>query len=375
MSKKLHSYQCLHSPDNVSFDKIYKNSGQRLGFMFAVSTFLLLALPTFIELPGNRLLAQENVVSQDLDAAMLYQMGVTHYNRRDLQKAESAFRQALQRDPNIGLAHHYLGNILMEQNRLDLAVQEYGEAVRINPEFAEAYYNLGLALQKQEKPEEAIAAYRQALVINPGMAVAHYNLGLVLYKQELRDEAIAAYQEAINLDKNNVNAYLNLALVFQQEGQIESAISNYRQVIKLDPENTLAYNNLGALLIIQDQPLEAIKVYQQAIRKNPKNAIAYYNLGVTLYNQGDLKQANQILKRASQEYNQQGNIEQAAKIDEITQKIAQSLEPKPELKTPTVAPATTPTNDGDVILPPPETALPMNPTDNSETDTTETTDK
>jgi tetratricopeptide (TPR) repeat protein len=359
MSKKLQFNQCLHRQFKALF---YKSSIQRLGLLFASSAFLVLAVPTLIELPGSKLLAQSNgVVSQDLDAAIFYQQGVTFYQRKDLPGAEAAFRQALQRDPNIGLARNYLGNILMEQNRLDLAVQEYGEAVRLIPNFGEAYYNLGLALQKQGQNEAAITAYRQALIINPTMANAHYNLGLVLYAQDLREEAIAAYQQAISLDKSNTNAYLNLAIALQQEGEIEQAISSYRQVIKLDPQNSLAYNSLGALLIIQEKPSEAIAIYQQAIRQNPKNAIAYYNLGVTLYNQGNLKEANQILKRARKEYGDQGNTEQAAKIDEITQKIAQTLEPK---KT-EVAPATTPTptangdNSNDLVLPPPE-ALPAN---------------
>ncbi|MBD2296546.1 tetratricopeptide repeat protein [Anabaena sphaerica FACHB-251] len=358
MSKKLQFNQCLHSQFKGTF---YKSSVQRLGLLFASSAFLVLALPA-IDLPGSKLLAQ-NVVSQDLDAAMFYQQGVTRYNRKDLQGAESAFRQALQRDSNIGLARNYLGNILMEQNRLDLAVQEYGEAVRLIPNFGEAYYNLGLALQKQEQKEAAITAYRQALVINPTMASAHYNLGLLLYEQELREEAIASYQRAINLDSSNVNAYLNLAIALQQEGQTEQAISNYRQVLKLDPKNTVAYNNLGSLLVIQGQPSEAIAVYQQAIRQNTKNALAYYNLGVTLYNQGNLKEANQAFKRARQEYGQQGNTEQTSKIDEMTQKISQYLAPKK----PEVNQTTTPTPSGDVVLPPPEQATPVNPTNEPNT--------
>lgn len=350
MSKKLQLKQGLHSKFKTSFAK---SSIQRLGILFASSAFLVLALPT-INLPGSKLLAQ-NAVSQDLDAAILYQLGVTRYNRRDFKSAESAFRQALQRDSNIGLARNYLGNIFLEQNRLDLAVQEYGEAIRLIPNFGEAYYNLGLALHRQGQKEAAITAYRQALAANPKMAAAQYNLGLALYEQEQRQEAIAAYQQAINLDGNNANAYFNLAIALQQEGQVEQAIAAYRQTVKLNPEKTAAYNNLGALLVLQDQPAEAIKVYQQAIRQNSKNAVAYYNLGVILYNQGDLKTANSAFKRARQEYGEQGNTEQTAKIDEMTQKITEHLTPKKSQPTQT----TTPTpNNSDVVLPTPEMQTP-----------------
>jgi tetratricopeptide (TPR) repeat protein len=104
---------------------------------------------------------------------------VTRYNCRDLQSPECAFRQALQRDSNIGLARNYLRNILMEQNRLDLALQEYREAIRLIPNFGEAYYNLAVALQKQGQKEVAIAPYRQALALNPKMV--NLSIILVLY--------------------------------------------------------------------------------------------------------------------------------------------------------------------------------------------------
>lgn len=112
-------------------------------------------------------------------------------------------------------------------------------------------------------------------------------------------------------------------IALQQQGEIEPAITAYRQALQLDPKNAIAYNNMANLLAIHGQATEAISVYQQAIRLNPKNASAYYNLGVTLYNQGDIKKASRILKRAHNEYREQGNIEQAQKIEQLMQQIAQ----------------------------------------------------
>jgi len=331
-----------------------------MGVLSVSSAFLILTLPAIIHSSGSKLLAQE-VVSQDLDAAMAFQQGVTFYSRKDFQNSEIAFRTALDRDPNIGLARNYLGNILLEQNRLDLAIQEYGEAIRLNPSLGEAYYNLGVALQRQGQKEAAITAYRQALVVRPTLANAHYNLGVLFYQQEQRQDAIAAYEQAINLDRNHKNAYFNLAIVQQQEGQIDPAISAYRQVLKIDPENAVAYNNLGSLLVIQGKITEAITVYKEAIRQNPKNALAYYNLGVTLYNQGAFKESAQAFRLARKQYTTEGNTEQLAKTEQLIQQIAQVLTPKKSpvnppgsataITTPPVeqAPAnTTPTEDSDL---------------------------
>ncbi|MDM9385062.1 tetratricopeptide repeat protein [Chlorogloeopsis sp. ULAP01] len=307
------------------------------------SAFLVLAAPTITELSASKVLAEKvNVVSQNLEAASFFQQGVMRYNRKNLQGAESAFRQALQLDPNIALAHNYLGNIMLEQNRLEAAVQEYAEAIRLNPNVGDTHYNLGLALHKQGQSEAAITAYRQALVINPTMASAQYNLGLALYQKGRAGDAIAAYQQAVNLDSTNADAYFNLAIVLQEQGQMEEAIAAYRQAIKLNPKNALAYNNMGSLLVLQGQTSDAVATYQEAIRSLPKNAEAYYNLGVTWYNQGEFKKANGAFKRARHQYREQGNTEQVNKVEQLIQKIAQmqgQKQPQVSQTSPAQAPA------------------------------------
>ncbi|MGD1912041.1 MAG: tetratricopeptide repeat protein [Rivularia sp. (in: cyanobacteria)] len=299
---------------------------------------------TIAELPENRLLA-ETVVTQDLEAAGLFQQGVMRYNRGDLQGAELALRAALSRDSNLASARNYLGNIFLKQNRLDAAVQEYGEAIRLNPNLAEGYYNLGLALQKQGQNEAAITAYRQALVVEPTMANAQYNLGLVLYQQGQNEDAIAAYQQSINLDSNNADAYFNLAMALQEQGDTAKSIIAYREALQLNPDNVAAYNNLGAILAVRGQTPEAIETYIQAIRRIPNNPSAYYNLGVAFYKQGELNKAKQVLRRAHKQYRKQGNVEQAEVIEQLMQEIISSNEKKQPAETVEASP------DSEVVIP------------------------
>jgi lipoprotein NlpI len=80
--------------------------------VFGCSAFLVLVAPTIINSPSSKLLAQK-AISQDLEAASFFQQGVMRYNRNDLQGAEYAFRQALQKDFNLSAARNYLGNIFL----------------------------------------------------------------------------------------------------------------------------------------------------------------------------------------------------------------------------------------------------------------------
>lgn len=309
--------------------------GRKSLILGSFSTILML-VPVVIESSGSKVLAQ-SVMTQDLDAASFYQQGVMRFNRKDYVGAEEAFRAALQRDPSLALARNFLGNILLEQNRPEAAIQEYAEAIRLNPNLADAYYNLGLGMHRQGQREAAINAYRQALLVEPTMAVAQYNLGLALYEQGQVDEAIAAYQQAINLNGSNANAFFNLGLALQQQGRIPEAISAYRQVVKLNPENATTYNNLGGLLAIQGQTVEAVAIYKEAVKRNPNNPEAYHNLGITLYNQGDLKTANRMLARARSQYRERGNFQEVQKIELLLQQIAGKPTQPQVTETPTPA--------------------------------------
>jgi len=310
-----------HSAKQQKPSSVMLADSPRKRFFYATSVFLVL-MATITDLPASKLLAQD-IPSQDLEAASFYQQGVMRYYRKDLQAAENAFRQALQRDPNLGIARNYLGSIMLQQNRLDVAVQEYTEAIRINPNLGEAYYNLGLTLHKQGQTEAAITAYRQALVIDPAMVAAQYNLGLALYEKGQKNEAVNAYKQAINLDSGNANAYFNLAIALQDQGRNTEAINAYRQSLQLNPNNAVAYNNIASLLAIQGQASLAIATYIEAIHHIPNDTAAYYNLGVTLYNQGDFKKAKVALKRALNQYREQGNIQQAVMVDQLIQQTAQ----------------------------------------------------
>ena len=67
-------------------------------------------------------------------------------------------------------AHFRRGLAFETKGKLNKAISAYRQAVRISPQYTEAYNNLGNALQGKGMFDEAIAAYRQAVQINPQFA-------------------------------------------------------------------------------------------------------------------------------------------------------------------------------------------------------------
>jgi len=128
--------------------------------------------------------------------------------------------------------HFELGNIAMQDNRLDAAIAEFKEALKSNAEFAEAYNNMGLALFNQSRFDEAIEEFRNALRIEPDFPLAHANLGLVLLNKELVDEAIEELTRAISLNVEIAEAYYNLGIAYNKKGLVNETIKAYEGFIQ-----------------------------------------------------------------------------------------------------------------------------------------------
>jgi len=133
--------------------------------------------------------AVQGIVTQDLEAAGYFQLGVNRYNDRDLDAAAVSFRKALERDPRISVAHYYLANIFNEKGRTGEAIAEYQQAISMNPNLEEAHYNLGVIYDRQGQVQDALAAYDRTLGINPENANAYYNLGVIYDRLGQLDEA------------------------------------------------------------------------------------------------------------------------------------------------------------------------------------------
>ncbi len=91
-----------------------------------------------------------------------YEKGVTLYKEKDYKSAEAAFRDVLSRHPSNDMVHLLLGDVLMQQGKLEDATTELQELIERAPKNVDAYLKLGTALVKQDKIEQAIAALEKA---------------------------------------------------------------------------------------------------------------------------------------------------------------------------------------------------------------------
>lgn len=189
--------------------------------------------------------------------------------------------------------HQTLGDRLVQQGQLELAVQCYETAVAIDPGRAAAFWNLSLAQKQLGNPEAMLKAYAQAVLLQPDWATAeqHCNLGKYYLEQAQWAKAVRHYERAIEQNPTLADAQLGLGTALQKLGQLQQAIDRYEKAIELEPEGWLAYHNLGGALLAQKQWLQAIAAYQQAIALKPNYSWSHHNLGDALKSLGQWQEA------------------------------------------------------------------------------------
>ena len=99
-----------------------------------------------------------------------------------LEDADFMFSQASVDDPKFYKALYNLGNLYLEQDKPNMAIEEYKKVLKLKPDFAYAYYNMGCAYLKLGKLKDARRNFLYAIDYNSTIADFHYNLAYTYKK-------------------------------------------------------------------------------------------------------------------------------------------------------------------------------------------------
>jgi lipoprotein NlpI len=106
-------------------------------------------------LAGNRLSSAER-------AFALNKRGVARvgFGQRDLARAD--FSAALEAAPRFAPALANLGNLLLDADDVDAAIEHYESAIAADPDYAVAYLNLSVAYKRCGRIADAVRAMRRS---------------------------------------------------------------------------------------------------------------------------------------------------------------------------------------------------------------------
>lgn len=143
-----------------------------------------------------------------------------------------------------------------------------------------------------------ISIWADTIVKSPNKARPYNGLGIALAGRSQYELAAKAFEKAIEIRPNS-EEYTNLGETLVQLGKNIQAIEKFEKAVEIDPQNFDAYNSIGSLYLNVNKLDLAKTFFEKSIGFNKENPVAYTGLSRVYYKKGDLKTANELLKKAN----------------------------------------------------------------------------
>ncbi|MEK7798952.1 MAG: tetratricopeptide repeat protein, partial [Acidobacteriota bacterium] len=158
-----------------------------------------------------RILTLEPIVRKGLlingkSVVHLNWMGLIHEWKKELPQAESAFKKAMEYDPDYAATMANLGALYGRNGRLPEAVAILRRAVAKDPENVESWVNLGAAQGRMGRSREAIEALETARGKGVRTTTLFNALALAYLQDRQPDKAKQYLKESLTIDPNQKDA-------------------------------------------------------------------------------------------------------------------------------------------------------------------------
>ena len=227
------------------------------------------------------------------------------------------------RDPNVA-KRRYLesGNKYFDKGKFKEARIMYLNAKAKDQRWGPAYYRLGLTALKLGSVTEAVNAFRRAVELLPASEADHWDADVKLSEVYLGVSREKAYLDEVEgycnaLLKRDPNSYdghrltadLDYARAIEQfkvankdEGKalLDQSIAEYRKAEAIKPGQVGVVMQLARTLSAETQYSEAERLYRSVIEKDKTYQYAYTELYRLLMFQGQVADAEQVLKLGAQ---------------------------------------------------------------------------
>ncbi len=227
----------------------------------------------------------ERLLEFDIDTAQIYyELGHLYMSKEDKLNSISAFKLAVDRDPENPFFNNSLGYAYAKAELYDDAIEHYQKAISLNPdaEWTSIVCQALGSIYAEHKGniEAAVSTYQSGIILDPSNYDLYVALGDLYMAEYDLDKAIKAYCDAITLNPEEYIAYSKVGIALWEKDYLEEALVAYHKAVELKPDNEFAQNNLGILYLdgLLDAE-EALEYFEEAIALNPNYTLAYFNAG------------------------------------------------------------------------------------------------
>ncbi|KAG6902970.1 hypothetical protein C0995_008543 [Termitomyces sp. Mi166 len=240
-------------------------------------------------------------------------LGHCYLMQDDLQKAYSAYQQALYLLPNpkedpklwygIGILYDRYGS-------LDHAEEAFSSVLKMDGELDfdktnEILFRLGIIYKQQCKYEESLACFDRILR-SPPSPLAHadiwFQIGHVYEQQKDYVRAKDAYERVVMDNSGHAKVLQQLGWLYHQDGTSfqnqDAAITHLTKSLEADPSDAQSWYLLGRAYMAGQKYNKAYEAYQQAVYRDGRNPTFWCSIGVLYFQINQFRDALDAYSRA-----------------------------------------------------------------------------
>jgi tetratricopeptide (TPR) repeat protein len=216
--------------------------------------------------------------------------------------AYSILFNALAAVKSFAMSRYLDGNVLLNQGRVDVAIDYFKRASGYDPQSATFHLALANALSLSGQVEESIFQYQDAMEIRPDDAEVANNLAYTLLRAGRVNDAIKYFQKASELQKT-YQSYYNLAFALRMNKMALEAETNLQKAVDLQPQFMPAQIDLSWILATWPDATarngaRALAIAEDLNRQHPDDPKILRTLAAACAETGHFPEAVDTAKRA-----------------------------------------------------------------------------
>jgi tetratricopeptide (TPR) repeat protein len=196
--------------------------------------------------------------SDEKSSAVWYALGYLQYIKNEDSQAAELFKQAIELDPQNGLAWNNWAASLVNGKHFQQALEKVRIAIRSNPQELMFYFNLKKIFEKMGEEQR----FEEEYEISLKEGVKPWGYGKVLARS-LRQKAFSIYDKGdlagaiVSFEKmlriyqqiddvnGEVPALFSLGILYEESGNVKKGQEFFKRVLSINPNHIQAREKIG----------------------------------------------------------------------------------------------------------------------------------
>ncbi|MBN1436294.1 MAG: tetratricopeptide repeat protein [Sedimentisphaerales bacterium] len=277
--------------------------------------FIIIALPLFTMLGCESMPSQHDEDRaaalnrwQDVRVQMALDLAQQQMEAGDLAAAQQAVMGALEIDSESVPAQLLLGQIYIEQDRLQIAHRCFENCLAVEPDNGTALYNLGIIYERWSDLSRAFESYMAAYNTDNNNSSYVLALADMYARTDQPDQALGLLDNLMARSGPQVPLLVAAGNILTTQGHHDQAILRFRQALQVGGENPHVSELLAYALFADGRVAPALAIFENLENQNSDDNQNDYNIvkGQCYLQLGNLHQAMRAFEQATR--NQPQNI-------------------------------------------------------------------